>query len=230
MKKSILVLSALLTLVVSGVCLQSCSSEYDEYTTEEYGYYTEEEIAAMKAIAEKYNTSINVDENYCGRKASLEEFENVIVQFVDLPGDYKLVELKNDEGYSLVKKTADVNRAKARVAELGDYGMITVGTVTPTRPNSNVPIPEPCTFYLSWTILTGAFQGTTSLSVNSPYLLYGNVDGSMSSVVNRQYVSVFENVTISYWGVNCGRYCIAGTYWAGGRSEFKITKVPESNI
>ena len=42
------------------------SSEYDEYTTEEYGYYTEEEIDAIKAMAEKYELSIEIDENYYG--------------------------------------------------------------------------------------------------------------------------------------------------------------------
>ena len=70
MRKSILVLSALLTLVVSGFCLQSCSSVYDEYTTEEYGYYTEEEIAKIRQLIEMYDLNITLDTDYYGEKLS----------------------------------------------------------------------------------------------------------------------------------------------------------------
>lgn len=220
MKKSILVLSALLTLVVSGICLQSCSSEYDEYTTEKYGYYTEEEIAEMKAIADKYNATINVDENYCGRKASLEEFEEAIIRIVNLPGDYQLSESESGEGYSLMKKTADINRAKARVAELASQGTVTVGTIYPRRPY------ETCTIYLSWSLSPGSDTGTVSLSIDAPFVLYGNARSVMTSEVTPFYVSIHENISIYYYGTSCGRYCVSGTHRAQGGSSFSITAIP----
>lgn len=226
MKKSFLVLSALLTLVVSGICLQSCSSEYEEYTTEEYGYYTEEEIAAMKAIAEKYNTTIEVDENYYGKKASLAEFEGALIQLVNLPGNYQLVELEEGKGYSFVKKSADISRAKARVAELGNTGTVIVGSVRPRRSDNQKELDENCTFQLSWSLPIGSHKGTASLSVNAPYQLYGN-SNLPSAEVTPYYVSVFENVTVYYYGWHCGRYCISGTHRADGQSRIQITKVPE---
>lgn len=221
MKKSILVLSALLTLVVSGICLQSCSSEYEEYTTEEYGYYTEEEIAAMKAIAEKYDTTIEVDENYCGRKASLEEFERTVIQFADLPGEYQLVESEDREGCYLMKKTSNMNRVKTRAMELGDIGNITVGTV---YPKENVPS---CTFYLSWRLATSKREGVVTLSVSQPYRIGGNYQNRVNATITPYYITIFENVSISSYGTSYGRYCISGTYYAGEGARFIITKVAE---
>lgn len=120
MKKSILVLSALLTLVVSGICLQSCSSEYDEYTTEEYGYYTEEEIAAIKALGEKYGVNINIDENTYEVKKTLAEFEEDIQLHASLIGEYEIVlNANNRDGVYLVRKKNDVARATTRASEKG---------------------------------------------------------------------------------------------------------------
>lgn len=220
MKKSFLVLSALLTLVVSGICLQSCSSEYEEYSTEEYGFYTEEEITEMKAIAEKYNTDINVDENYFGRKASLVEFENAVIQFLNFSGDYQLVESIDNDGYCLLKKSSDLSRTKARIAELPRNGQITVGTIYPRRPYNT------CTIYLSWTLPSDPHEGSLTLSASSPFQLYGNNLSVISGTVTPYYVSIHENITISYYGINCGRYCVSGTHHAAGESKFTITEVP----
>lgn len=216
MKKSILVLSALLTLVVSGVCLQSCSSEYDEYTTEEYGYYTEEEIAAIKEIAERYNTTINVDETYHGKKVSLEELEGIIIQFANLSGDYQLIESENEERYRLMKKTTCINRTKARAMELGTTGSAAIASVTVGADASN------CTIYMSWTLATNKREGIVTLSVDAPFQLGGNNLSLVNSTITPYYISIFENISVSYKGVSA-RYCISGTYYAGGMKEFKVT-------
>lgn len=120
MKKSILVLSALLTLVVSGVCLQSCSSEYDEYTTEEYGYYTEEEIAAIEAMAEKYGLNLRMDENYYGEKLSLSEFEKEFKSILSIKGEYEMIPIKDTNGTVTCtsrKKGEMIERSSTRAAE-----------------------------------------------------------------------------------------------------------------
>lgn len=124
MKKSILVLSALLTLVVSGVCLQSCSSEYDEYTTEEYGYYTEEEIAAIKALGEKYGVNIEMDVNYYGVKPTFSEIEDEIRSTSLLIGEYEMIPKKDLRGlvsYTCKKKGEEFNNNKTRSIEKGSW-------------------------------------------------------------------------------------------------------------
>lgn len=219
MKKSFLVLSALLTLVVSGICLQSCSSEYEEYTTEEYGYYTEEEIAAMKAIAEKYDTTIEVDENYCGRKASLEEFERTVIQFADLPGEYQLVESEDREGCYLMKKTSNMNRVKTRAMELASSGRAAIATAYPDNSEPS------CAIYMSWRLDGSKRDGIVSLSVDAPYELGGNYQNIVNRTITPYYISVFENVTVRLRGAS-GRYNISGTYYAGGRTDFKIIAIP----
>lgn len=124
MRKSILVLSALLTLVVSGFCLQSCSSEYDEYTTEEYGYYTEEEIAAIKTLGDKYGVTINIDENTYEVKKSLEEFEEEIKYHASLIGEYEVFLDKNrgEDMFIVRKKELKNSRLLTRAAESGSSG------------------------------------------------------------------------------------------------------------
>lgn len=124
MKKSILVLSALLTLVVSGICLQSCSSEYDEYTTEEYGYYTEEEIAEIEAFAEKYKVKIEIDDNYYGQKCPLTDFENEIKALSSLMGSYEMVALKDSKNkisYVSRRKNDSQSRNLTRSVEKGSW-------------------------------------------------------------------------------------------------------------
>ena len=85
-------MSALLTLVVSGICLQSCSSEYDEYTTEEeYGYYTEKETNAVKEMASKYGLSVVVNPDYYGVKRSLSDIEEEMKGLSSIVGKYDIV-------------------------------------------------------------------------------------------------------------------------------------------
>lgn len=98
MKKSFLVLSALLTLVVSGICLQSCSSEYEEYSTEEYGYYTEEEIAQIMALAEKYDLNIEIRYDNYVKKKSLSDFEAKFQAISQLKGKYEMISVENNDG------------------------------------------------------------------------------------------------------------------------------------
>lgn len=123
MKKSILVLSALLTLVASGICLQSCSSEYEEYTTEEYGYYTEEEIAEIKALAEKYGLNVELRFDNCGLKRSIEEFEYRFQVLSSLKGDYEMIPVKQIDGnVSLVSnKKISSYRTSTRSVEKGSW-------------------------------------------------------------------------------------------------------------
>ncbi len=122
MKKSILVLSALLTLVVSGICLQSCSSEYDEYTTEEYGYYTEEEIAAIEAMAEKYGVNIDIDKDYFGMKCTLNDIEREMKDLSGLMGNYEMTVQKNSNDLiSYVSRKKDYNHSLTRSVEKGSW-------------------------------------------------------------------------------------------------------------
>lgn len=120
MKKSILMLSALLALVVSGFCLQGCSSEYDDYATEEYGYYTEEEILAVKALGEKYGVNINIDENTYGVKKTLTEFEEEILEIKSLFGEYEILQDKESGDSSIFiarKKESLMSRTATRASE-----------------------------------------------------------------------------------------------------------------
>ena len=214
MKKSFLVLSALLTLFVCGFCLQSCTSEYDEYTTEEYGSYTEEEVREMKAIAMQYGMSIEFEEDYYGKKSSLQEFERNLISFINLPGDYELVEEGNNN-YSLSKKTNDISRSKARSeAVLPQSGQITIG-----------PGDAPCQFNISWTLGTPKHPGSISVTVASPYYLVGgdNVNGNYS--LSTFCVAVFQTYVVCREGIAYGRYNISGAYYANGIDTFKITLV-----
>ncbi len=98
MKKSFLVLSALLTLFVCGFCLQSCTSEYDEYTTEEYGYYTEEEIAKIRQLIEMYDLNITLDTDYYGEKLSIKDIEADFRALASLKGEYEMITKKDHNG------------------------------------------------------------------------------------------------------------------------------------
>lgn len=120
MKKSILVLSALLTLVVSGICLQSCSSEYDEYTTEEYGYYTEEENALVRALAEKYGLYVEINEEYYGHKCSMAKIEEEMQALASLIGkqEIKLAKRESDKFiYTICKESISPARSATRAIE-----------------------------------------------------------------------------------------------------------------
>lgn len=111
MRKNFLILSVMLATAVGAVFLQSCSSEYEYYATEGYGYYTEEEIAAIEAMAEMYGLSIDFNEDYNGVKHSLRDIENEMIGLTSLLGEYEMVHEKDTEG-----KTICVSRKK----ELGN--------------------------------------------------------------------------------------------------------------
>lgn len=124
MKKSILMLSALLALVVSGFCLQGCSSEFDDFATEEYGYYTEEEITEIKAIVAKYGANVSINKNYYGVKLSLQEFEDEIKTLSSLMGEYKIITKKDAKGvitYTNKKIGEERHHSKTRSIEKGSW-------------------------------------------------------------------------------------------------------------
>ena len=217
MRKSILVLSALLTLVVSGFCLQSCSSEYDEYTTEDYGSYTEVEVREMKAIAMQYGMSIEFEEDYYGKKSSLQEFERNLISIINLPGDYELVE-DGYNNYSLSKKANDISRSKARSeAELPRSGQITISQMH-----------TPCTLYLSWRMPTKNSPGSVNLSALAPFYIIGGDMINGEYTLSSWYIAVNHNFTIHGYGVSYGRFNLSGVYYAEGRQDFRIISVPEN--
>ena len=107
MKKKFLVLSAMLTLVVSGICLQSCSSEFDSYTTEEYGYYTEEEINAIEALAEQYGLCMEINKDYCGVKLSLLDIEKDIKNMASILGTHEMKLASKDDYTTTMSSQTD---------------------------------------------------------------------------------------------------------------------------
>lgn len=99
MKRKFLILSATLLAVCSAALLQSCSSEYEYYdATEEYGYYTEEEISAIESMAEKYDLNIEMDFSKYTRKKSIEEFEKKFQALSTLKGEYEVAPTKKTDG------------------------------------------------------------------------------------------------------------------------------------
>lgn len=218
MKKSILMLSALLTLVVSGFCLQGCSSEFDDYATEEYGYYTEEEIAEIMALAKKYDTVVEIDRSYCGKKSTLKEFEERLIGFMNLPGDYELVKENNSEKRYLKKKQNEYNRLKTRAVEarLEQAGRTSITSAV-----------LPCEFYLSWRLATHREPAVAYLRVEAPYYLYGNTDVVYNAIISDYSISINETCTVHCEGVSYGRYNISGVYYATGEQDFRVIKVPE---
>lgn len=124
MKRKFLMLSALLTLVVCGFCLQSCSSEYDEYTTEEYGYYTEEEITEIIALAKEYGMNVKIDKNHYGEKLSLGNFEDEFKSLQSIVGEYEILPIKDDRGkvsYVSQKKGQLLEHSSTRAIEKGSW-------------------------------------------------------------------------------------------------------------
>lgn len=115
MKRKFLILSAMLVVVVSAVCLQSCNS--DSYIAEEYGYYTQEEIDAIKAMAEKYELSIEIDESYYGIKQTLEEVENEMLNCAALLGEYKMTPSEDGKSFTSKKVIPEIARLTTRLPE-----------------------------------------------------------------------------------------------------------------
>ena len=123
MKKKVLILSALLTVVLGAVSLQSCSSD-DSYTTEEYGYYTEEENNLVRAMAEKYGLNVELNEGYYGAKRSLAEIEEEMKGLSSLLGKHELKLVKKEDGklvYSTVKDDSHLARTATRAIEGSGY-------------------------------------------------------------------------------------------------------------
>lgn len=138
MKKSFLVLSALLTLVVSGICLQSCSSEYEEYSTEEYGYYTEEEIAQIMALAEKYDLDIEIKYNNYTKKKPLSDFEAKFQAISQIKGRYEMIPTDNNDekGNSICKRVdMPVSRTAPSSFEKGSWSKNKIVSVQKTDDN-----------------------------------------------------------------------------------------------
>ena len=141
MKKKVLILSALMAVVFGAVSLQSCSSD-DNYTTTEYGYYTEEEISAIKAMAKKYGLSIELNENYYGPKRSLYEHENEMMGLSSLLGEHELVQQKRENGklaYTSRKRGEGIPRSVTRFIE-GEGSWSDSKTSTPLDFNVKVTI------------------------------------------------------------------------------------------
>ena len=119
MRKKVLILSALLTVVLGAVSLQSCSSD-DSYTTEEYGYYTEEENNLVRAMAKKYGLNVELNEGYYGAKRSLAEIEEEMKGLSSLLGKHELKLAKKEDGkmvYSTVKDESHIARTATRTIE-----------------------------------------------------------------------------------------------------------------
>lgn len=116
MKRKFLILSAAVLTVCGAALLQSCSSEYEYYdATEEYGYYTEEEIATIEAMAKMYGLSIEFNKDYYGPKKSLYKHEEEMIGLSSLLGEYELVPIKTDES-RIVYKTKRREMINSRIS------------------------------------------------------------------------------------------------------------------
>ena len=162
MRKNFLILSALLTVVLGTVSLQSCSSD-DSYATEEYGYYTEEENNLVRAMAEKYGLSVELNEGYCGAKRSLAEIEEEMKGLSSLLGKHELKLVKKEDGklvYSTVKDDSHIARTATRTIEGSGFssGSCEAGDLT-------------ITVSVSWNgngIDNPTISGTASISHKNP--------------------------------------------------------------
>lgn len=98
MKRKFLIWSAVLTVVFGAALLQSCSADDDTFATEEYGYYTEDEIAAIKAMAKMYKLNIDVNECFYGPKKTMKEIEEEMLGVASILGKYEMVHKKDEDG------------------------------------------------------------------------------------------------------------------------------------
>lgn len=211
MKKKILILSAaMLAVVVGAALLQSCSSEsmYEEPT---YGYYTEEEINVIKAMAEVYEVDVEVESDYNGKKLTMEEIEKDLIAFSNLPGEYELLPNKDSTEYYFVKKEL-LNRTVTRSVELDNSGSFVVA-------GSELPFG----LTVSWRFASKNGENDyISVSTSAPYY----IQGGGTSELTRTFLSLNHTYSFYHTGIRCGRYNIAGTYYAKDqRQDFRITKV-----
>ena len=119
MKRKFLILSATLLAVCGAALLQSCSSEYEYYDeTEEYGYYTEEEIKYINDFAEQLNVNIKANPEYYGKKPSIAEIESDIKDLAALIGKHKIIVSSVDSTKNTTTRaTSDLSRTKSRSLE-----------------------------------------------------------------------------------------------------------------
>lgn len=137
MKKKVLILSALLAVVLGAVSLQSCSSD-DNYTTEEYGYYTEEEIDAIMALAKMYDLDIEISFNNYGKKKPLSDFEAKFQAMSQLKGRYEMIPINNgnERGTSICRKVdVPVSRSTTNALEKGSWSKSKIVGVQKTNKN-----------------------------------------------------------------------------------------------
>ena len=124
MKRKFLIWSAVLTVVFGAALLQSCSADDNTFATEEYGYYTEEEIDAIMALAKKYDLDIEVRFNNYGKKKPLSDFEAKFQALSQLKGKYEMIPMvsNDEEGHSICRKTEiPVCRATTNSLEQGSW-------------------------------------------------------------------------------------------------------------
>ena len=120
MKKKVLILSALMAVVFGAVSLQSCSSDENYTTTEEYGFYTEEENELVRAMAKKYGLNVELNEGYYGKKRSLAEIEEEMKGLSSLLGKHELELAKKEDGkmvYAIAKDDSHIARTTTRTVE-----------------------------------------------------------------------------------------------------------------
>lgn len=119
MKRKFLILSAALLAVCGAALLQSCSSEYEYYdATEEYGYYTEEEIKYINDFAELLNVNIKANPEYYGKKPSTAEIESDLKDLAALIGKHRMIASSVDSTKNTTTRAnSDLSRTKHRSLE-----------------------------------------------------------------------------------------------------------------
>lgn len=177
MKRKFLILSAALLTVCGAALLQSCSSEYEYYdTTSEYGYYTEEEIAAIEAMAEMYGLSLELNESYYGPKKSLQEHEEEMIGLSSLLGEYELVPVKNEDSqivYKTQKRETTNSRISTRAIESN-------GKWSDSQKYKEFSISVEISWKGNGTLQGQSASGTVSISKEKSTALECNSIGSLS--------------------------------------------------
>lgn len=198
MKKGILVLSALLTLVVSGICLQSCSSEYGEYTTEEYGFYTEEEIAEIMALAEKYDLDIEIKFNNFGEKKPLSDFEAKFQAISQIKGRYEMIPVENNDGMENCicrKVEMPVSRISTSSLEKGSWSGSRIASVLKIEGFRTYYENYDISVSVSWDLTSNVYSERVKASANISDLY--NVGSKISAGLSGSETIQFSG---SIWG------------------------------
>lgn len=226
MKRKFLILSAALLAVCGAVLLQSCSSEYEYYdATEEYGYYTEEEIAAIKALGDMYNLNLIVDKNYYGLKNSLTEMERSIIEVLNFEGEYEFANLNYDDENrahyaTMMKKETDHNRVKTRSSE---SSLPIQGSVYGIGGDST-----PCKLSISWRYNTKR-GNVVYYTTEYPYCLslegYSTIEDYSAKFTNSS-ISIKNTIYFYRKGVYISSFLIHGVYSTSSNS-ITATKVHE---